>query len=106
MSTTIHRQILINADRLLSSPDKWHRGDLGTHDHPCLIGAIFYAAQDMGIKAGNNEPYVRAEDALRDVIRKTPRYRFVTGLALFNDAQTTTFADVKAVLREAINNAG
>ena len=105
MSTTIHKQILINADKLLESPDKWIRHDLGDHDAMCLMGAIFYAANAMGVKAVSHGPYVLAEDAVLDVIRSKPRYSYCCGLACFNDASTTTFKDVKAVLRDAIANA-
>lgn len=100
MSTTIHKQILIGALALFGDDqDKWIKGHLWNHDKTsfCVVGAIEVYTRKLGI-----DVRAPAVAAAYTSIRKLAQARGYHTTTLFNDAPSTTFANIKALLREAI----
>lgn len=106
MTTTIKKQILINARSLFTDPDTWIRGFV--HNKPntawCLLGVLNEAARRMGI-GELDEPNHQAYCAVSDVISKrcTPSVAFTHSLVTYNDAPETTFNDIQELLDDAIS---
>ncbi len=108
MTTTIQKQILINADRLLYSPDRWIKNSLGSEIIMCLMGALRNAANKLNVEIGPETPFNDAYVMLSKAIQKRQMggpTSYPIYPADFNDHHLTTFEDVKAVLRDAIDNA-
>jgi hypothetical protein len=111
MTTTVQKQVLINARALIADPAHWTRGTLACtangrkvewHDQSatkwCAMGAIYRAAYDL---VGNQEEAVRIGDELANSI---PPRRWLGGtLAAINDARG--HAAVLAVFDKALQPA-
>ena len=86
-------QLLRKADKRLSSPNAWCKGDFLARNRCCLVGALQYAA--TGNASIQTLKTRNAESLLREL----------TGMASaihFNDDNKTTFKDVKALVKKAI----
>ena len=100
MSTTIHKQILIGALSLFGNDEgKWIKGHLWNASKTsfCIVGAIEVSTSKMGIPM-QSPMAATAYTSLRTLAQA---YGYPT-TTLFNDAPSTTFANIKALLREAI----
>ena len=100
MTTNLDTQILIGADRLLDSPDQWLKGELYNGDYTafCILGALNRAADQLGIPGGNSGRIFNR--AWKRVVDNVPGGDFMTD---YNNADTTSFADIKALLHKAIH---
>jgi hypothetical protein len=111
MTTTVQKQVLINARALIADPAHWTRGTIARtangrkvewHDQSatkwCAMGAMYRAAYDL---VGDQKQAVRIGNDLANSIR--PRRWLRGGLPLINDARGHTV--VLAVFDKALQAA-
>lgn len=95
MTTTVQKQVLINARALIADPAHWTRGTLACdangrtvewHDQSatkwCAMGAIYRAAYDL---VGDQREATRIGDEVAKTVR--PNRWFGGGLPVINDAR-------------------
>jgi hypothetical protein len=108
MTTTVHKQVLINARALIADPARWTQrmyastasGQKVAWYDPsaakwCAVGALYRAAYDL---LGDAKEATRIGNAAAKCIR--PRCRFRGGLPAMNDTQG--HAAVLAAFDEAL----
>ena len=111
MTTTVQKQVLINARALIADPAHWTRGTIARtangrkvewHDQSatkwCAMGAMYRAAYDL---VGDQKQAVRIGNDLANSIR--PRRWLHGGLPLINDVRGHTV--VLAVFDKALQAA-
>ena len=111
MTTTVQKQVLINARALIADPAHWTRGTIARtangrkvewHDQSatkwCAMGAMYRAAYDL---VGDRKQAVRIGNDLANSIR--PRRWLRGGLPLINDVRGHTV--VLAVFDKALQAA-
>ena len=86
-------RILLETDRLLAKPENWLRNELDNGEGGfCLLGAFVQARESLGLSEYGSGSLGYICEA-----------RHGSGwIAEYNNASSTTFADIKSVLAEAI----
>lgn len=99
MSSTIQKQILIGAEALLATEGDWIKKKYHNEDETafCIRGAIQHVIEKLGLDL-DSDIYSRTTHQLSDMLSA----RGSPGLSKYNDCPSTTFANIKALLREAI----
>lgn len=95
-------RVLVEADRLLSGPEKWCKGDLTIDGAICFVGALRKAGGILELH-GWEGPAWPAYQFVQKVLypganHNDPGYE----IAFWNDADARTFADVKDLFARAI----
>lgn len=91
-------EILRGADKRLSHPNAWCKGDLLSGNRCCLFGALQFAVTGSALLDCPVREQTQFNLALSALARE------VGHVTTFNDDSTTTFKDVKAALKRAIKS--
>lgn len=97
--------LIMKVKALLNSPKKWIRGAFARNDNGCvcsvsspgatqwcLVGAVRRCYSDPERRVAVTDALLKAIESVRG---------FSQGAPIFNDAHSTTFADIKKVLEIA-----
>lgn len=105
MSTTINKQILINARALFAGPENWIQGDLANAYKTawCLEGAISEAGIRLGLEG---DPLYDSVEVACQELRNTLDTRCgpqtTCAIHTYNDSPATTFEDITTLLDDTI----
>ena len=104
MSTTIQKQILIGTLNIFTGPEKWLKRSLNDGKGGfCLLGGIIQSAKQLGVfkepDGDRTKMYLDAWRTLHDHINETQPH---SSIVKFNNADETSFEDMRDLLREVI----
>lgn len=93
---TTLRDDLVAAKALIDTPEKWIKGTFASKGCWCAMGAVISVVCDDGRYA-----FEREVAAVRALAEEVPD-RFGRNVPFYNDAKTTTHADIMALFDRAI----
>ena len=109
MTTTISKQILINARALFATEENWIKDELYNLENTawCLEGALEVASRRLSLTVNVEDEHAAFEaawSALTTIIYQRCGPSSQISLPHYNDAPTTTFENVTTLLDDAIQS--